>query len=136
MKMILVYVAGRYTAPTPAGVEENCRIAREVGVQLAACGKNVFPVIPHKLGGPAENGIDEAGMYAGTLELMRRCDVVYACPGWETSKGTLAELAEAERLGIPVIRNDLTLFQSGLVTRKLGVRMDQLQAEDARRHRS
>jgi len=122
MKMILVYVAGRYTAPTPAGVEENCRIAREVGVQLAACGKNVFPVIPHKLGGPAENGIDEAGMYAGTLELMRRCDVVYACPGWETSKGTLAELAEAERLGIPVIRNDLTLFQSGLVTRKLGVR--------------
>lgn len=135
MKMILVYVAGRYTAPTPAGVEENCRIAREVGVQLAACGKNVFPVIPHQTGRDIEHIGDYEYWIAGTLELMRRCDVVYACPGWETSKGTLAELAEAERLGIPVIRNDLTLFQSGLVTRKLRTRMDLLQAADERRAR-
>jgi hypothetical protein len=33
---------------------------------------------------------------------MRRCDLVVVVPGWETSGGTLKEIAEAERLGIPV----------------------------------
>jgi hypothetical protein len=42
-----------------------------------------------------------------TLELMRRCDVVYAMQGWENSKGARGEVAEANKLGIPVIYHDL-----------------------------
>lgn len=40
--------------------------------------------------------------YEATLEALRRCDAVILVPGWEESKGTVAEVAEAVRLGIPV----------------------------------
>jgi hypothetical protein len=120
--MILVYVAGPYTADTPEGVEENCRRAREVGAELAKCGPNIFPVIPHQTGRDIEHIGDYRFWIEGTVELMRRCDVVYVCPGWEGSRGTLGEIAEAERLGIPVIRNDLTLFAAGAKGRLFGCR--------------
>lgn len=99
--MIMVYVAGPYSAPTPEGVEDNCRRAREIGVQLAAVDPCVFPVIPHQVG----RDIEHIGNYEywidGTLELMRRCDAVFMVPGWELSKGADAELKEATRLDIP-----------------------------------
>ena len=38
----------------------------------------------------------------GGVTLLRRSDAVVLCPGWEASSGTLAEIAEAERLLIPV----------------------------------
>jgi hypothetical protein len=38
-----------------------------------------------------------------TASVMRRCDVVLVLDGYESSAGTLAEIAEAERCGIPVV---------------------------------
>lgn len=116
-KMLLAYVAGPYTADTLEGVEENCRRARDVGVELAKCGPTVGPIIPHQLG----RGIEVIGDYEYwcelTLELMRRCDVVYAMQGWEGSKGARGEIAEANKLGIPVIYHDLALFAEGVKAR-------------------
>ena len=40
---------------------------------------------------------------AGTLELMRRCDAVLVLPGYSFSEGTKGEIAEADRLGLPVM---------------------------------
>ena len=116
-KKLLVYVAGPYSATTLEGVEENCRRARDVGVELAKCGPTVGPIIPHQLG----RGIEVIGDYEYwcelTLELMRRCDVVYAMQGWENSKGARREVAEANKLGIPVIYHDLALFAEGVKAR-------------------
>lgn len=116
-KKLLVYVAGPYSATTLEGVEENCRRARDVGVELAKCGPTVGPIIPHQLG----RGIEVIGDYEYwcelTLELMRRCDVVYAMQGWEGSKGARGEIAEANKLGIPVIYHDLALFAEGVKAR-------------------
>lgn len=116
-KKLLVYVAGPYSATTLEGVEENCRRARDVGVELAKCGPTVGPIIPHQLG----RGIEVIGDYEYwcelTLELMRRCDVVYAMQGWEGSKGARGEVAEANKLGIPVIYHDLALFAEGVKAR-------------------
>lgn len=121
MNMILVYVAGPYSAPTPEGVEENCRRAREVGVELSRCGRNIFPVIPHQ-GREIEHIGDYVYWCDATLELMRRCDVVFAMSGWEESRGARGEVAEAERLGIPVIRADLSLFAAGAKARSFRCR--------------
>jgi hypothetical protein len=38
----------------------------------------------------------------GDLELMRRCDAVLLVPGWKQSSGTVAEVTEARRMGLPV----------------------------------
>ena len=116
-KKLLVYVAGPYSATTLEGVEENCRRARDVGVELAKCGPTVFPVVPHQTGRDMEDIGDYEYWCEATLELMRRCDVVYAMQGWENSKGARGEVAEANKLGIPVIYHDLALFAEGVKAR-------------------
>ena len=116
-KMLLAYVAGPYTADTLDGIEENCHRARLVGKELARCGSNVFPVVPHQTGRDMEDIGDYEYWCEATLELMRRCDVVYAMQGWEGSKGARGEIAEANKLGIPVIYHDLALFTEGVKTR-------------------
>jgi len=116
-KMLLAYVAGPYTADTLDGVEENCRRARLVGKELAKCGPTVFPVVPHQTGRDMEDIGDYEYWCEATLELMRRCDVVYAMQGWENSKGARGEVAEANKLGIPVIYHDLALFAEGVKAR-------------------
>lgn len=116
-KMLLAYVAGPYTADTLDGIEENCRRARLVGKELAGCGPTVFPVVPHQTGRDMEDIGDYEYWCEATLELMRRCDVVYAMQGWENSKGARGEVAEANKLGIPVIYHDLALFAEGVKAR-------------------
>lgn len=102
MALRLVYVAGPYTAPTPRGVKKNISLARHCARAVAEV-PGLFPVVPHQLG----IGIEEVGDYAywieATLEVMRRCDAVYAIPGWEKSKGAVGEVKEAKRLGLPVL---------------------------------
>jgi len=44
---------------------------------------------------------DEFWLEAG-IEMLRRCDAVALVDGWFESAGTLAEIKEAERLGMPV----------------------------------
>lgn len=48
----------------------------------------------------------------GTMELMRRCDAVIVLSGWQDSKGTLGEIKEATRIGMPVFYSfpDLQLW--------------------------
>lgn len=49
-----------------------------------------------------EGAATDEQFLAGTLELMRRCDAVILVPGWSTSEGTKAEIAEAMRIGLPM----------------------------------
>lgn len=50
---------------------------------------------------------DHAFYMKGCLELLRAADEVWICGPPSISRGITMELAEAERLGIPVCRNDL-----------------------------
>lgn len=64
-----------------------------------------MPVIPHANTAGFEHydpSLPDQFWLDGTLEMMRRCDCVVLCPGWEKSTGTLSEIAEAQRLSIPV----------------------------------
>ena len=105
MTMKLIYVAGPYRGRTREEVDLNIASARQVG--KLCVDKGWYPCIPHTNTGNFEHlapEMNEEFWLEGTLEMMRRCDAVVLCPGWEHSSGTLGEIAEANRLGIPVYR--------------------------------
>lgn len=101
----LIYVAGKYRAATREAVAANIETARQVGIEAARLGW--YPVIPHCNTAHMElETLEHCDQFwlAGTLELMTRCDAVVLVPGWETSEGTLGEIAKADQLQIPVYR--------------------------------
>ncbi|MDP2244061.1 DUF1937 family protein [Pseudomonas sp.] len=100
----LIYVAGRYRAATREAVAANIAAARQVGTQAARLGW--YPVIPHANTAHMELDLDHNDEFwlTGTLELMTRCDAVVLVDGWENSAGTLAEIARADAMHIPVYR--------------------------------
>lgn len=99
--MRLVYVAGPLFGPDDWAIRRNIHRAASLGFAVAQLG--CYPVIPHTNTGSVFCGtLTPKFWYAGTLELMRRCDYVILVPGWEDSKGTVDEVADAKRRGQPV----------------------------------
>lgn len=104
----LVYIAGPFRGKTPWDVAQNVRRAEEVGLAVALqCGAH--PIIPHSMTGHFDKQGSDDFWLQGTLELMRRCDAVYLVHTWTLSAGAKAEKEEAERLGIPVFDDLITL---------------------------
>jgi hypothetical protein len=96
--MKLVYVAGPYTAATPWEVEQNIRRAEEVGLSVARLGR--MPVIPHSMCRFFHGQQTSEFWYEGTLMLLSKCDEIILVDGWTKSKGTLADIEHAAKLGI------------------------------------
>jgi len=97
----IVYIAG----PLNGDVEENVKRAVEVSDMLARLRVGYF--CPHFYG--VEHfalGIPEEYWLEYGPEMLRRSDAVLLIPGWMDSKGTLAEIEEAVRKGIPVFELD------------------------------
>ncbi|HLP84813.1 MAG TPA: DUF1937 family protein [Phycisphaerales bacterium] len=98
--MKLIYVAGPYRAPSEWQVTLNIREAEAAALELWRMGYAV--ICPHKntayFGGAAPDQV----WLDGDMEMLRRCDAVYAMPSWKKSTGATAEISEARRLGIPV----------------------------------
>lgn len=97
---LIVYVAGSYRAEHPYQVNNNIQTAKEYGDILIQLG--IMPLIPHKNTEHCEGLNSSEFFLEGTMELMRRSNAVFVIPGFETSSGTLGEIAEAENLRIPV----------------------------------
>lgn len=99
----LCYIAGAYRARTAWGIHANIVEAEAAAVDVADLG--LFPVTPHKLGEHMDGRFPDEFWLAGTMELMRRCDLVYVYSPIDEyqSDGTKAEVAEARRLGKPVL---------------------------------
>lgn len=109
--MKLVYIAGPYM-PTARqkndrydcaqdAIDEN--IARAVDLALRVAESGHMPVCPHSnTGDPRFQSLQTpAFWYAGTLELLRRCDAIALTDDWAESNGACREVIEAERkLGI------------------------------------
>lgn len=110
----VVYVAGPYRGPNRAAIELNIQAARHVG--KLCCVKGWSPIIPHANTGHLDEalpGTPDEFWLESTMELLRRSDAVVLVPGWDMSSGTLAEIREAQRRGIPVFdsMNDLPSAQ-------------------------
>lgn len=97
----VVYVAGRFRSADGWKINENVFAAEKAGRAVAALG--AMPLIPHSIGAHMAGTEDDSFWLTGTLELMRRCDVVLVLPGYQESQGTQGEIAEAQRIGLPVI---------------------------------
>jgi len=95
---LLVYIVGPYRAPTPEGVQDNIRRAREWAAAVAEAG--YMPVCPHALTVGMDRLQPDEFWLAGTLELMRRCDAVLLTPGWNRSAGSRSEATEARTLNL------------------------------------
>lgn len=109
--MKVVYVAGALIADDHYKIRLNIDRAAAVGLEVAKLG--AYPLIPHTNTGAWFIGtLTPEFWYAATLEAMRRCDAIVLAPGWETSKGTKAEIEEAKRLSMPVFMsiNDLRIW--------------------------
>lgn len=100
--MKLVYIASPYAGD----IEHNTRMAIEYCRYAANCG--VAPVAPHLLyplfledSNPTER---KKGIEMG-LRLLASCDVLWVFGSW-ISEGMQREIAEAEKLGIPIVYQD------------------------------
>lgn len=103
----LVYIAGPYRATCALKTQRNIFAAESLGKQVALQCTGYYPVIPHCNTAlwDYDPGLDNiTGQYHldGTMEMMRRCDAVLVVPNYLNSEGTKLEIAEAERLNIPV----------------------------------
>jgi hypothetical protein len=96
-----IYVAGPYRASTPDRVAWNIEQARLAGRALRRMGFHVF--IPHCNSAHEDGQAPDSHFLAEGLDFLRLCDAVVLLPGWEASEGARAEVAEAQRLDMPVM---------------------------------
>lgn len=99
--MKVIYIAGPYR--NSAGeyfVRQNIRRAEEEAIFVWKSG--AVAICPHKntagFGGAAPDHV----WLEGDLELLKRCDAVYAIDGWSASSGATAEVAFAKQNNIPI----------------------------------
>lgn len=95
--MKTIYVAGPYRGETTWVVESNIRRAEGAGLWIAKLG--AVPVIPHTMTRFFDGEINDQFWLDATMELLKRCDAIYLCPGWQASKGSTAELEHAQAAG-------------------------------------
>jgi hypothetical protein len=99
----IIYIAGRYRDfRGDFFVEANIREAGTHALMIWLFGG--VALCPHMntahFGGA--HGIDDKVWLEGDIQLMKRCDAVFALPGWETSKGAVEEVRIAREAGMPV----------------------------------
>lgn len=106
--MKLIYIAGKYSGENYKETDENIRIAvrAALGVIEFKWRFGWFPITPHLNSKHFERfefkDIHKLYFYDGTMALLRKCDAVLAISNWKGSAGAMAEIQEADRLGIPV----------------------------------
>jgi nucleoside 2-deoxyribosyltransferase len=100
VKMRLVYIAGKYRGPNSWAIEQNIRAAEDLAAKVWSHG--MAALCPHANSRHMDGVTSDEVFLAGTLELMRRCDAVLLVHNWRDSAGSLAEVDEAKRIGIPV----------------------------------
>lgn len=96
----VIYLAGPYNATEHTSVDEHIGRARTVASALRRMGCAV--VVPHLESLECEDALDEPGWLRHGLMLLEACDTLVLIPGWQDSRGTAAEIARAEQLGVPV----------------------------------
>jgi hypothetical protein len=102
--MKLAYIAGPYRAKTE--YEVHCNIQRAEKAAVRAWRSGYAVICPHKNSAYMGGVVPDESILAGDLAMLRRCDVIILCGGWEFSEGAKGELALARELGLPICDYD------------------------------
>lgn len=102
---IAVYIAGPITATTPLQYLENIRVGLAYKNIILKLGYTVFCPMEDFVSILAQDGclVGVETLQRNSLEMLKRCDVIFLCPGWEKSEGVKKELKVARKLGIKVV---------------------------------
>ena len=105
--MIKVYVAGAYSADNIINCLKNIGRGEHYSAELFMRG--YAPFCPwHDADYVIKNWDKDFTVrqfYDYSMAWLDVSDVVYLVPGWENSKGTLAEIERAKQLNIPVVKS-------------------------------
>ena len=120
-KLIGVYVAGKISDPNCINYLKNLKAGIEASAEVMMT-EGLAPFSPfldfqYILTSPLGNKITIEDYQSMSMHWLSKSDAVYVHEGsdWRTSKGTLAEIAKAKELGIPVVYtyDDLIKFRDG-----------------------
>jgi hypothetical protein len=113
--MKIIYIAGPYRAPSEWEVVQNIRRAEAAAVFVWQHG--AAALCPHKntalFGGVP--GCPDTTWLEGDMEMLLRCDAVFAIENWKNSSGARQEIDTARTNNIPVLftHNDVIEFIKG-----------------------
>lgn len=107
--MKVIYVIGKFRAPTAWEIAENVRAAEREGLEVARMG--AAPLIPHANTAHFHGQCTDDFWLEATLELAMRCDAAITVAGdeWRRSSGSVGEVERLREAGKPVFhrREDL-----------------------------
>jgi len=100
-----VYVAGPYSADDISDVFENIRKGMRMGVEVFLAGYS--PYVPwhdfhHNLMLRDGESLSVDDYYEMSMAWLVVSDAMLVLPGWQKSKGTIAEMTKATELLIPI----------------------------------
>lgn len=110
-----IYIAGKYSADNIIDVLNNIRIGIRSSTEVFMRGYAVFcPWLDHQFAFHLREGemINKSTYQAQSLAWLEVCDAMLALPGWESSGGTMREIARAKELNIPVFYSATELYIS------------------------
>jgi len=101
--MELVYISGKYRAPSVHGMRVNIARAEAIAMKYWKLGYGV--VCPHKNTEFMDNDeVSDEIFLLADFKIIRRCiDIMVMVPGWKDSDGAKKEHEYAKSLGIPII---------------------------------
>lgn len=88
--MQVMYIAGPYRAKTIHGILENIRAAEQVAIKVWQVG--AYALCPHLNTSFFDGLVADRVFLEGTMEMLKRCDGIVLVPGWQHSKGSIAEV--------------------------------------------
>ncbi len=99
--MKVVYIAGPYRAASAWDREQNIRRAETLALEVWRCG--AVAVCPHANTRYFQDAAPDEMWLDGYLALLKRCDAVLLTPDYTRSAGAMAERAQAEASGMPIL---------------------------------
>jgi hypothetical protein len=93
--MKLVYIAAPFRGKNAWEVEQNIRVAENLGLAVAEMG--AVPVIPHTMYRFFDGTLEDRFWLDATLQLMHKCDAMLLGAGWRRSEGAGIESDQFHR---------------------------------------
>lgn len=104
MPLRVIFIAGPFRAETHYRNRLHIRSAEAWALRVWQAGG--VAICPHMNTANFQDEAPDRVWLDGDLAILRRCDGILMCPGWEKSEGSRAERTEAQAMGLDVYYHD------------------------------